>query len=96
MKLTMESDTEPQTVNGDAPRSFIERLGLALLGEPGTRAQLVEVLRDAQSRDLLDRDALEMIEGVLQVSEMQVRDIMVPRAQWTWWTSVIRQRCSCR
>jgi magnesium and cobalt transporter len=81
MKQPMASNDELQTENGAAPRSFIERLGLALLGEPGTRAQLVEVLRDAQSRDLLDRDALEMIEGVLQVSEMQVRDIMVPRAQ---------------
>ena len=77
----MAHDEELQTENSAAPRSFIERLGLALLGEPGTRAQLVEVLRDAQSRDLLDRDALDMIEGVLQVSEMQVRDIMVPRAQ---------------
>jgi magnesium and cobalt transporter len=81
MKQPMAQDDELQTENSAAPRSFIERLGLALLGEPGTRAQLVEVLRDAQSRDLLDRDALEMIEGVLQVSEMQVRDIMVPRAQ---------------
>ena len=77
----MASEEEPETEISNAPRSFIERLGLALLGEPGTRTQLVEVLRDAQSRDLLDRDALEMIEGVLQVSEMQVRDIMVPRAQ---------------
>jgi magnesium and cobalt transporter len=81
MTHPMASDEELQTDHNAAPRSFIERLGLALLGEPGTRAQLVEVLRDAQSRDLLDRDALEMIEGVLQVSEMQVRDIMVPRAQ---------------
>ncbi len=77
----MANDEEIQTENSAAPRSFIERLGLALLGEPGTRAQLVEVLRDAQNRNLLDRDALDMIEGVLQVSEMQVRDIMVPRAQ---------------
>ncbi|MHB8255696.1 MAG: HlyC/CorC family transporter [Acidiferrobacterales bacterium] len=62
-------------------RSFLDRLGMALLREPGTRQQLVEVLREAQARDLMDRDALDMIEGVLQVSEMQVRDIMVPRAQ---------------
>ncbi len=62
-------------------RSFLDRLGMALLREPGTRQQLVEVLREAQGRDLIDRDALDMIEGVLQVSEMQVRDIMVPRAQ---------------
>ena len=70
-----------KTEKEDERRPFIERLGLALLGEPGTRAQLIEVLRDAQGRDLLDRDALEMIEGVMQVSEMQVRDIMIPRAQ---------------
>ena len=81
MKFPMASDEATQADSAAAPRSLIERLGLALMGEPGTRAQLVEVLRDAQSRDLLDRDALEMIEGVLQVSEMQVRDIMVPRAQ---------------
>ena len=77
----MTSDDEPHPSSGSTPLSFIERLGLALLREPGSRAQLIEVLRDAQSRDLLDRDALDMIEGVLQVSEMQVRDIMVPRAQ---------------
>jgi magnesium and cobalt transporter len=81
MKFPMASDEETPAESSPAPRSLIERLGLALMGEPGTRAQLVEVLRDAQSRDLLDRDALDMIEGVLQVSEMQVRDIMVPRAQ---------------
>jgi magnesium and cobalt transporter len=77
----MTSDAQPPPETDSQPRSFIERLGLALLGEPGTRAQLIEVLRDAQSRNLLDRDALDMIEGVLQVSEMQVRDIMVARAQ---------------
>ena len=53
------------------------------MGEPKDREQLVELLRDAQQRDLLDPDALAMIEGVLQVAEMQVRDIMIPRAQMT-------------
>ena len=77
----MSRDELTNTSSDTAPRSFVERLALALMGEPGTRAQLVEVLRDAQSRDLLDHDALDMIEGVMQVSEMQVRDIMVPRAQ---------------
>ena len=77
----MSQDQQAQPDNEDERRSFIDRLGLALLGEPGTRAQLIEVSRDAQGRDLLDRDALDMIEGVMQVSEMQVRDIMVPRAQ---------------
>ena len=92
----MASDEETQTDNSAAPPSLIERLGLALMGEPGTRAQLVEVLRDAQSRNLLDRDALDMIEGVLQVSEMQVRDIWCRARRWTWRTSAARQRSSCR
>lgn len=67
--------------NGGSPRSWFDRLSQALLGEPKDREQLMLLLRDAQQRDLLDPDALGMIEGVLQVSEMQVRDIMVPRAQ---------------
>ena len=66
--------------NGSGSRSWLERLSVALLGEPKDREQLVNLLRDAQQRDLLDPDALGMIEGVLQVSEMQVRDVMVPRA----------------
>lgn len=76
----MPPDEPAPADNGDS-RSFLERLGAALLGEPATRSQLIEVLRDAQDRNLLDRDALDMIEGVLQVSDMQVREIMVPRAQ---------------
>src|SRR5258705_3170720 len=49
--------------------------------EPSDREQLVELLRSAYSRNLLDADALSIIEGALTVSEMQVRDIMIPRAQ---------------
>ncbi|HSD96897.1 MAG TPA: transporter associated domain-containing protein [Sulfuricaulis sp.] len=64
-----------------APRSLLDRLSHALLGEPATRNDLIDVLRDSAKRDLLDRDSLDMIEGVLQVSEMKVRDIMVPRSQ---------------
>ncbi len=62
-------------------RSWFERLSQVLLREPKDREQLVELMRDAQRRDLLDADALGMIESVLQVGEMQVRDIMIPRAQ---------------
>ncbi|MFN2349286.1 MAG: HlyC/CorC family transporter [Thioalkalivibrio sp.] len=62
-------------------RTWLERLSLALTGEPRDRDQLVELLRSANQREILDPDALGMIEGVLQVADMQVRDIMVPRAQ---------------
>jgi magnesium and cobalt transporter len=61
--------------------TLLERLSVLLLREAQDRDQLVELLHSAHERDLLDADALAMIEGVLQVSEMQARDIMVPRAQ---------------
>jgi magnesium and cobalt transporter len=63
------------------PRSLLDRLSQALLGAPSTREELLAVLRASEGRGLIDRDALEMIEGVLATAEMKVRDIMVPRAQ---------------
>lgn len=61
--------------------SWFERLSHFLSREPHSQTQLIEILRDAQQRELIDRDALQMIEGVLAVSEKKVRDIMVPRPQ---------------
>jgi magnesium and cobalt transporter len=49
--------------------------------EPETREQLLEILQGARERDLIDDDALSMIEGALQVSNLTARDVMVPRAQ---------------
>jgi magnesium and cobalt transporter len=66
--------------NSNKP-SLLERIGAWLAREPEDREELVELLRSAYDRNLIDADALSMIEGVLQVSEMQARDIMVPRAQ---------------
>jgi len=67
--------------NGSSTPSWLSRLNKVLSGEPQDREQLIDVLRDSEKRNLVDAQALAMIEGVLQVSEMQVRDIMVPRAQ---------------
>ncbi|MDP2792726.1 MAG: transporter associated domain-containing protein [Sulfurisoma sp.] len=61
--------------------SLLERLSHLLLREPEDREQLLDLMRGAFERNLLDSDALSIIEGALQVSDMQVRDIMVPRAQ---------------
>ena len=77
----MPRDDDPQPETSNEQPSLLDRLGAALLGEPTTRSQLLEVLRDAQNRNLLDRDALDMIEGVLSTADMPVREIMVPRAQ---------------
>lgn len=61
--------------------SLLERLSTLLLREPEDREQLVQLLYGAYEKNLLDADALAMMEGVLQVSERQVREIMIPRAQ---------------
>lgn len=60
--------------------SLFEKLSRIFLGTPQNRDELIEVLQAAEKHSLLDMDALSMIEGVLQVSEIQVRDIMVPRS----------------
>ncbi|HQZ44805.1 MAG TPA: transporter associated domain-containing protein [Usitatibacteraceae bacterium] len=64
-----------------AKPSLLERLSSLLLREPEDREQLVELLHSAFERKILDADALSMIEGVLQVSEMRVADVMIPRSQ---------------
>ncbi|WP_297527599.1 HlyC/CorC family transporter [Thiohalobacter sp.] len=72
---------EDRSSNGSGQKSWLERLSQAFSGEPRNREELIELLRDAQRRNLFDADALSMIEAVLQVADMQVRDIMIPRAQ---------------
>src|ERR1035438_8995008 len=66
--------------NSNKP-TFLERLSTMLLREPEDREQLIALLHSAYERNLLDSDALSMMEGVIQVSERQVREIMIPRAQ---------------
>ena len=68
-------------MNETAKPSLLERLSSLLLREPEDREQLVGLLHSAFERRLLDAEALSMIEGVLQVSETQVRDVMIPRSQ---------------
>jgi Mg2+/Co2+ transporter CorC len=73
----------PSSVKTDAKphRSLFERLTALISPEPENRAELLEVLHDAHERNLIDADALSMIEGVFQVSDLSARDIMVPRSQ---------------
>ena len=65
----------------DARPTLLERLSALLTREPEDREELLQLLHGAFERKLLDADALSMIEGVMSVSEMTVRDIMIPRAQ---------------
>src|SRR5438270_10151209 len=68
-------------MNDPVKPSLLERLSSLLMREPEDREQLIALLHSAYERRLLDAEALSMIEGVLQVSETQVRDVMIPRSQ---------------
>jgi len=73
--------SDERVTNGAGHRTWLERLTHALVGEPLDRDKLVEQLHEAEQHNILDAEALSMIEGVLQVSDTQVRDVMIPRAQ---------------
>lgn len=79
------SEEQPGNSEKDvkAHRSWVERLGQALQGELKDREQLMVVLNEAHKNSVIDHEAFSMIDGVLQVAEMQVRDIMLPRSQMT-------------
>ncbi|MGZ4955836.1 MAG: HlyC/CorC family transporter [Methylobacter sp.] len=74
------SDEQPPSRNSPQ-KSWVDKISHLLTGEPQDLEDLLEVLREAREKRLLDTDALAMIEGVLQVSQMRVRDIMIPRIQ---------------
>ena len=63
-------------------QSFFQSLfGRFFQGELKNREDLVEVIRDSEQNDLIDQDTREMIEGVMEIAELRVRDIMIPRSQ---------------
>lgn len=74
------SDDQPPSSH-TSPKSWMSKLTQLLSGEPQDQEELLDILRDAEINHLLDSYALTMIEGVLKVAEMRVRDIMIPRVQ---------------
>lgn len=74
------SDDKPPS-SEPQQKSLIDRIGHFLTGEPQDRNDLLEILKEAQEKHLLDAEALSMIERVLKFSEMRARDIMIPRIQ---------------
>ena len=65
----------------DQSKSWMEKLSMAFINEPTSRDELISLLRSAQQRELLDDEALSIIEGAMTVSKMKTREIMVPRSQ---------------
>ncbi len=72
---------EDRSSSGSLTARWLERLFPGVVGEPRDRKDLIALLQQARDRALFDSEALGMLEGVLQVSDLQVRDIMIPRAQ---------------
>ncbi len=76
-----DSSTSTAPEGSEKRRSWLERIGSALSGEPTSREDLVELLRDAQSDGLIAADTLRMMEGAIAVSELSVGDVMISRSQ---------------
>ncbi|MCV6604761.1 MAG: CBS domain-containing protein [Porticoccaceae bacterium] len=74
--MSEDTDSSPQD-----SKSWLDKLTNAFSSDPETREELLEVLREAHNNKIIDSEALEIIEGALEVSEQQVRDIMIPRSQ---------------
>ncbi len=74
------SDDRSSEGNGAGSRSWLEKIGRAFGNEPRSRDDLVALLRDVSEHGLIESDTLAMLEGALEVDELQVRDVMVPRS----------------
>ncbi len=72
---------QPAEIQPESADTWVRKLGRSLTGAPKTREEILELLKESQQQGVLDVDAMGMIQGVLQVADIQVRDIMLPRAQ---------------
>ncbi|MFZ7217892.1 CNNM family magnesium/cobalt transport protein CorC [Avibacterium avium] len=78
----MADDSQNTGLETANKKSFLHSLfGRFFQGELKNREELVEVIRDSEQNELIDQDTREMIEGVMEIAELRVRDIMIPRSQ---------------
>jgi magnesium and cobalt transporter len=73
--------TEADTEGNDPEPSLYGRLRRLMKGQPDSREDVLEFLREGHWNEVLDPDEIAMLQGVLEVAETQVRDVMVPRSQ---------------
>ena len=71
--------SQDRSISGQ--KTWLEKITQAFAHEPKNRQELLEILREAHQNKLLDSEALAIVEGAIQVADLQVRDIMVPRSQ---------------
>ena len=75
------SDDNPHSSRGSAGKSWLDRIASIFSAEPQDISDLQDIISEAQARNLIDADTKSMLDGVLDVSSMRARDIMVPRSQ---------------
>ncbi|MDX1539534.1 HlyC/CorC family transporter [Arsukibacterium sp.] len=75
------SDDNPHSSRGSAGKTWLERIASIFSAEPQDISDLEDIISEAASRELIDSDTKSMLQGVLDVSKMRARDIMVPRSQ---------------
>ncbi|WP_445771843.1 HlyC/CorC family transporter [Rheinheimera sp.] len=75
------SDDNPHSSRGSAGKSWLERIASIFSAEPQDISDLQDIISEAQMRNLIDTDTKSMLQGVLDVSSMRARDIMIPRSQ---------------
>ena len=75
------NDEPSNSSNGSGGKSWLEKLGRAFGGDPRNREEVLELLKEVTERGLIEAETLKMIEGALEVDELQVRDVMIPRSQ---------------
>ncbi|MDE1461847.1 HlyC/CorC family transporter [Spartinivicinus poritis] len=73
--------SDDRSSSGHHQKTWLDKITQAFSGDPRNRTELLEQLREAETNEVLDAESLSIIEGAFQVSEMQVREIMIPRAQ---------------
>jgi magnesium and cobalt transporter len=78
-----EREKDREKPDTSSSGKWLRKLSRSLSGEAQDRGEVLETLRDAAARGVIEGDALAMLEGVLAVGDIQVRDIMIPRAQMT-------------
>ena len=75
------SDDNPHSTNGSANKGWLDKIVQTFTGEPRNKEELADIITEAEHRDVINPETREMLEGVMEVNEMRVRDIMIPRAQ---------------
>ncbi|NRQ44507.1 CBS domain-containing protein [Rheinheimera sp. YQF-2] len=75
------SDDNPHSSRGSAGKSWLDRIAGIFSAEPQDISELQDIISEAEVRSLIDADTKSMLQGVLEVSSMRARDIMVPRSQ---------------